>query len=260
MSNTITALFDTRADAESGKQRLCDTMIDADNITIIDQSRAPASGGSSEDTGMWASIKNAFLPEEDRQVYEEGVRRGGFLLTADVDRDQADKAVMALEDANSVDIDDRSRQWRQEGWMPAAPQAEMERERAMGDDQVIPIMEEQLIVGKREVERGGMRVRSYVTEQPVHEQISLREEHVNVERNRVDKPISGDDADAFRERSIEMTETKEEAVVGKNTRIVEEIGLKKTSDQREEQIDDTVRHTEVDVERIDGEGRNRPDR
>jgi stress response protein YsnF len=52
----------------------------------------------------------------------------------------------------------------------------------------IPLVEEELRVGKREVNRGGARVRSYVREVPVHEQVSLREEHVDVER----RPVSGE--------------------------------------------------------------------
>ncbi|HEX8062397.1 MAG TPA: DUF2382 domain-containing protein [Allosphingosinicella sp.] len=54
----------------------------------------------------------------------------------------------------------------------------------------IPIVEEELRVGKREVERGGARVRSYVTETPVSEQVNLREEHVSVERRPVDREVS----------------------------------------------------------------------
>ena len=115
----------------------------------------------------------------------------------------------------------------------------------------IPIVEERLVVGKREVDRGGVRVRSYVVETPVSEQVSLREENVDVQRRTVDRPLTDAD-DAFRERTIEMTETGEEAVVGKQAVVTEEIGLKKDVGQRTEEVRDTVRHTEVEVERTDG--------
>ena len=121
MSRTLTALFDTRADAEAGRQRLLDARVDADNIKIHDKSSVGDTGYSSHDTpGLWASIKNAFLPDEDRHVYEEGVRRGGFLLTADIDSDDAGEAIRALEDVsvNSVDIDERASQWKSQGWNP----------------------------------------------------------------------------------------------------------------------------------------------
>lgn len=119
MSRTLTALFDTRADAEAGRQRLLDARVDADNIKIHDKSSVGEAGHSSrEEPGMWTSIKNAFLPDEDRHVYEEGMRRGGFLLTADIDGDDAGEAIRALEDVNGIDIDERASQWKSQGWNP----------------------------------------------------------------------------------------------------------------------------------------------
>ena len=266
MSRTITALFDTRADAEAGRQRLLDASLDADNVRIHDKSSVGETGYSSHsEPGMWASIKNAFLPDEDRHIYEEGVRRGGFLLTADIDAHQADEAVRALDEAQSIDIDERAAQWKSEGWsapvagaalagtgagIAARPVADQDtRVTANADEaQRLQVVEEQLIVGKREVARGGVRVRSYVTETPVHEQIRLRSERVRVERHPVDRAV---DADAFQERSIEMTQTDEEAVVEKSARVVEEVLITKTAEERIEQINDTVRHTDVVVERLD---------
>ena len=105
------------------------------------------------------------------------------------------------------------------------------------------------MVGKRDVNRGGVRVRSYVSEVPVHEQVRLRNERVNVERRAVDQPLSAAEGDAFRERTIDMTATGEEAVVGKNARVVEEVVVSKTAEEHVETIDDTVRKTEVDIDR-----------
>jgi uncharacterized protein (TIGR02271 family) len=259
MSRTITALFDSRTDAEAGRQRLLDANLDTDNVKIHDKSSIGTTGYSSpSEPGMWASIKNAFLPNEDRHVYEEGVRRGGFLLVADVDDDKIDEAIRVLEEGHntSVDIHQRASQWKSEGWTPpvstagAAP-ATGERDTLVnggaGSETRIPVIEEQLIVGKREVERGGVRVRSYVTETPVHEQVQLREERINIERRPVDRPVG---EDVFREQSMEVRATAEEAVVEKSARVVEEVTIGKQVSQRQEQIADTVRHTEVDVQRI----------
>jgi uncharacterized protein (TIGR02271 family) len=261
MSRTITALFDTHADAEAGRQRLLDANLDADHVRIHDKSSIGEAGYSSpSQPGMWASIKNAFLPDEDRHIYEEGVRRGGFLLTADVDEDEVDEAVRALEHANTVDIDERASQWKAQGWVPPVAGAGMAGATALaaGDRDTLvkgqasgevhlPVVEEQLIVGKREVERGGVRVRSYVAETPVHEQIRLREERISVERHPVDRPV-GDDA--FREQAIEVRATAEEAVVQKTARVVEEVLVGKEVTQRQENVSDTVRHTEVQVEQL----------
>jgi len=266
MTSTITALFDTRSDAEAAKERLKKAQVDVNHIHVHDKTSAgykDTGYSTHEDRGMWDSIKHAFLPDEDRHTYEEGVRRGGVLLTADVDDSNVDEAVAVLEQANTIDIDDRSSQWRSNGWDypasavgaggagagfasagTAAPVAG-----ASEREEVIPIVEEELVVGKRDVDRGGVRVRSYVTETPVHEQIRLRNERINVERRPVDLPLSAADGDAFRERSIDMVATGEEAVVGKTARVVEEVVVSKTADEHVEEFDDTVRRTEVEVDR-----------
>jgi uncharacterized protein (TIGR02271 family) len=115
---------------------------------------------------------------------------------------------------------------------------------------VIPVAEEELHVGKREVNRGRVRLHSRVVEQPVQEQVTLREERIDVER----RPVSGTTqagtlaGDPFQERTIEVEERGEEAVVSKEARVVEEVVVRKEADQRTETVSDTVRRTEVDVE------------
>ena len=269
MPSTITAMFDTRADADAAKARLQAAEVDAGHVNIHDQTSAgyKEQGYSThQDHGMWASVKHAFLPDEDRHAYEEGVRRGGAVLTADVQDDHVDRAMKALEGAGSVDVDERADQWRESGWdYPAGVGAgasahddgAVSGRTAGAQDDVIPIVEEKLVVGKRDVSRGGVHVRSYVTETPVHEQVRLREERINVERRRVDREVSGAD-DAFRERAIDVSATGEEAVIGKTARVVEELVVSKTADSRVEEIDDTVRRTQVEIERDEGEaGRTR---
>jgi len=112
---------------------------------------------------------------------------------------------------------------------------------------VIPIAEERLRVGKRVADTGRVRVRSYVVEEPVSEQVDLREERVTVERRPVDRSLNAGD-DAFRERTVELDERREEAVVGKEARVREELVVNKDVETRRETVSDTVRHTEVDVQ------------
>lgn len=115
-------------------------------------------------------------------------------------------------------------------------------------DEMIPVVEERLNVGKRVREHGRVRIRSYAIETPVSEQVSLREENVHVERRPVDREPTAADERLFEERTIEATERAEEAVVSKDARVVEEVGLRKEADQRTETIQDSVRRTEVEVE------------
>jgi uncharacterized protein (TIGR02271 family) len=122
-------------------------------------------------------------------------------------------------------------------------------------EQAIPVVEEELRVAKREVETGGVRVNTSMSERPVEARVDLREEHVRVERHRVDRPASGADLDAAtRDGTIEVTETAEVAVVGKDARVVEEVVVGKEATERTETVRDTVRRTDVQVEQLDQGG------
>jgi uncharacterized protein YjbJ (UPF0337 family) len=174
MTRTITALFDDRSDAEAAQERLKQSRVDADHIRIHDKSSDgydETTRSTHKDRGIWASIKNAFLPEHDRHTYEEGVRRGGFLLTADVDDDAVGDAVSVLEEANTVDIDERAESWRSSGWDYAPAEAAAtaasygldaspDRAFATSGDDVAPANTSS-IYGRRDLDRGSSRVRSY---------------------------------------------------------------------------------------------------
>jgi uncharacterized protein (TIGR02271 family) len=239
--------------------------------------------------GILGRLRRAGVPEDESHVYAEGVRRGGSLVIARLADENVDRGLEIMSNYRPVDIDERGSQWRTEGWSKydesagpytgtglteAAASMRSTNETAAtrtdradldtsanltggtdrarsGDETVIPIVEEQLSVGKREVERGGVRVRSYVVETPVEESVTLRDETVNVERRAVNRPADVT-ADAFRERTIELTETDEEAVVAKTARVVEEVVVSKDVTERTEQVSDTVRRTEVDVENTTG--------
>jgi len=112
---------------------------------------------------------------------------------------------------------------------------------------VIPIVEEELEIGKRQVQAGGAHIRTGVTETPVEQSVNLREEHVTVDRHAVNQPVT-DGAAAFKEQNFEMTETDEVPVVSKQARVVEEVVIGKTATDRTETVHDTVRRTDVEVD------------
>jgi uncharacterized protein (TIGR02271 family) len=278
MPTTFTAMYDRREDAERVQAELERLgIIDVDGKNIHDQNSAGFGndGGSSRDgRGFFDQMRDLFVSEEDSHHYAEGVRRGHFLLTVRTDDQNADRVHAMLENSGAVDVDEKSSSWKKEGWTAPAGAAgagalgatagsqQRDVSRASGQtEEHIPIVEEQLGVGKRDVSRGGVRVRSYVEEVPVHEQVRLREEHVDVQRRPVDQPLRAGElgGDPFQERSIEVTETAEEAVIGKSARVVEEVVVSKDVEQRTETIDDTVRKTKVDVDRV-GDDRSTADR
>jgi uncharacterized protein (TIGR02271 family) len=115
---------------------------------------------------------------------------------------------------------------------------------------VLPVIEEQLRLGKRTVEKGAARVSTRVEEVPVEEQVTLREENVTVERRPVDRPVENAPA-AFREGTIEVTEMAEVPVVAKEARVVEEVVVGKNVTERTETVRDSVKRTDVEVDEID---------
>ena len=126
--------------------------------------------------------------------------------------------------------------------------AGMTREAGEGET-VLPIIEEQLRIGKRTVESGATRVRTNVTEKPVEETVNLREEHVTVERRPVDRAV-GNAPNAFQEGTIEVTEMAEVPVVSKEARVVEEVVVGKEVTEHTETVRETVKRTDVDVDEV----------
>jgi uncharacterized protein (TIGR02271 family) len=117
----------------------------------------------------------------------------------------------------------------------------------VSDKKSIPVIEERLNVAKRAENSGRVRVRSYVIENPVEDRVTLRQENVSVQRRPVDRPLSAGEA-AFKDRTIEATETSERAVVNKEARVTEEVVLNKTVENKTETVRDTVKKTQVEVE------------
>jgi len=123
--------------------------------------------------------------------------------------------------------------------------------RTSGDDVVIPVVEEELAVGKRTEQTGGARIHTEVIETPVQESVNLREEHVTIDRHAVDRAATDADFNTGA-RDITITETREVPVVAKEARVVEEVVVGKTATERAETISDTVRRTDVVVDDVDG--------
>jgi uncharacterized protein (TIGR02271 family) len=132
-----------------------------------------------------------------------------------------------------------------------SPAAESRR----GEERVIPVAEENLNVGKREVPQGVTRVYSHVESVPIQENVSLREERANIERRPVDRPVTDADRDAFKNTTVEIPEMREEPVVSKEARVKEEVVVGKDTWERTETIRDSARQTRVDVDRGSAEMR-----
>lgn len=289
MENTVIGVYDSYTQANAAVNELITAGFARDAVQLQPDTQTAASSQQDvgtavrdEGTSIGSSIANFFRSmfgmdeqREDRDIYAEAVRRGSHVVTVDAPSDDMrDRAVEILNRHDPIDIDERAVHWRSQGWSgydenaPILSDTEVEKDRqlyaqsAQGQQTTgttttgqeaarIPVIEEELRVGKREVQRGGVRVYQRVREQPVQEQVELREEHVNVERQPVDRPATEADlAAAFKEGTVEVRETAEEAVVAKTAHVVEEVTVGKEAAQRTEEISDTVRRTDVEVEQL----------
>lgn len=274
----IVAMFDSFEKARAARDRLVEEGIPRADMDIIN--RDAEAGHSSfdydrSDEGFWGAVKRFFVPDEHATGYTEGLRRGHALLVVRPPFEQHDRIVQILEGYDPIDFDAQEEEWRRTGWTSTAPLARTAETTSTGlgaapaeplvarpltaetrtaaatsgtETEAIPIVEEDIRVGKRRVERGGVRVRTYILERPFEQDVTLREERVEVERRPVDRPVDTLPPDAFRERTIEVTASGEEAVVQKDARVVEEVAVRKEAEERTETIRDTVRKTEVEVE------------
>jgi len=262
---TIVAMYDTAAHAEAAIRDLKAADVPSNAISSHAQGGTAAgttSAAPAREPGFWASLFGG--ESTDSAVYDRSVKSGSAVVTVKVPEQHKSRVVEILERHNPIDFDERAASYGTtqtttttttapvlapvaKAPMPkaAASQATATPVATVAGDDTIKVMEERLTVGKRAVNRGGARVRSYVVETPVEEQVTLHSETARIERRPVTDGRPVTDAD-FREQSVEMRSINEEAVVGKEARVVEEISLRKEAVDRVE----TVRHTKVDVEEV----------
>ena len=163
MTRTVTALYDSRIEAEVACERLTSTF-ETCSTKIIDQNSGADAGRSRGPSD--SSLSNLYVSDEDRDAYGEGVRRGGFMLCAEVSSDEdADDIVKVLEQTSAVDMDQRQQDWRTDGWQPSSSLGSpMSDAPASGTSSDMGGESTARNVGTRQTERGGSSVRSYARE------------------------------------------------------------------------------------------------
>jgi len=263
MASTVVGLFEQRSEAEAALNDLVNSGFSRSDIDL----KAPGGAGG-DNSGLMRELEGEGVPSDDARLYVEGVKAGDALEIAHTSDDQAMMAQDIMNRHGALDIHDAFTQrggtlttgaagmagagMAGAGMAAASATATAKTGAAnVQGETVIPVVEEELAVGKRQIQRGGVRVFQRVEERPVSEQVTLHEEHVTVQRQAVDRPVTSADT-AFKEGTIEMTETAEVPVVSKEARVVEEVVVGKTATDRTETVQDTVRRTDVEVEEIPG--------
>jgi len=283
MAQTVIGMFDDATDAQRAVEKLTDKGFSRNNIDVTNSGSSSFSDTNSDpsdehESGIGRFFRNLFSDDDDSDKYAHVARRSKSIVTVHAqDADEAEQAADILDDAGAVDVDERAASYGYTGGSRSNFTADNSisdlsdtnrntsgytgsttdftdrsdnTSRSTDETNKIPIIEENVEIGKREVRTGGARVRSRIIERPVEESLRLREENVTVERNPVDRVATDADLKHFGEKEIEMTETAEVPVVSKEARVVEEISLNKEVNERTETVSDTVRKTEVDVENL----------
>ncbi len=260
---TIAAVYDTAPHAEAAVQDLLAANVPQSAIHRHTAEGSYAASGATpmqrptEGQGFWSSLFGGGGGEADQAVYDSTLSKGGNVVTVTGVPGHDFDAVMAiLERHNPVDIDERAASMTQTATTSVTPSmttaAPARTAQAATGGDTMQLSAEELVVGKRLVNQGGARIRRYVVETPVSEEVRLQSERVTLDRRPVTdgRPVTDD---SFGEKTIEMTETAEEAVVSKTARVVEEVALRKEAVERVETVRDTVRKEEIEVEQLPGD-------
>lgn len=277
MAFTVIGLFDQAQEAQQAVEQLVDNGFDRTSIDLStrtgkdsesDDALFPdrhtnTSGTRTEElvddtkdvgSGIGGFFSSLFGDDdEDTHKYTQLADQRSLVTVHARTEEEAQQAADLLDEAGAVDVNEQSATYDS---LTSAPSASMGA--AFTDtsvpttegDQTIKVIEENLEVGKRTVETGGVRLRSRIVAKPVEESIRLREERVTVNRTPVNRPATAADLNAFQEGEISLTEHAEVPVVSKTANVVEEISVGKEVAEREEVIRDSVRKTEVDVENL----------
>ena len=285
-SETIVAVFDTAAHAEAAVSALIADGVPAGSIEHYSRDQGVTGGAAvgtdvnppSAHRGFWGWLTGEQeTASSHHALYDQSIQSGSTVVTVISDGTNIDQIYNVLEAHNPVDLDERHSQYSQTGaygsgatgtgaigtgmagtnttglgagstgTATAAGTGMGMAATGTGTEEVLSLSEESLQVGKRAVDRGTTRVRRYVVERPVEEQIRLRNETVSVFR----RPATGATTvgtDAFSDREIVVNETDEEAVVAKRAQVVEEVVVQKGVEERVETVRDTLRKEEVEID------------
>ncbi|RYY90524.1 MAG: DUF2382 domain-containing protein [Chitinophagaceae bacterium] len=268
MAQTVVGFFDQNSEAQTAIRELMARGISRDRIDLSrgngEESRtssAPTVDADGRNTNAITDFFNSLFGNSNKEEaarYSRVAERSNTIVTVHaLTREEAENAAQILDRCGAIDVDERARQY---GYSNIRSEGAGERQPVTNErSTTIPRVEEHLEVGKRDVERGSVQVRSRIIEQPVEERVRLREEHVRVERTPVDRPLEAHEGEAFRERNIELTERAEVPVVNKEARVVEEVRVSKEVNERTETIRDTVRRTDIDVDKENSGDRSSTD-
>ncbi len=259
MAKTIVGLYDDRSTANKVVKDLESAGFGDDHLRFASHQEGEATSYDIDPNtdATPDALKRYGIADDETSFYSEGIRRGGSLVIARVHDQDVDKAVDVMARHNPVRYEDRAEAYSGSTETDVYDKSRMQENRAQFADQSqqrLQEIEEHIKIGKREVVRGGVKVHQYVETDVEEETLRLREEKVSVDRTAVNRELTPDEANAaFEDKTIEVVERGEEAVVEKTAMVTGEVAVGKDVNVREETVGGEVRRTRVEVEQIAGE-------
>lgn len=257
MANAVVAVFDEYNEAQSTVNELLVAGFNKNEVKLSAEdeeagTRSPRTEQPREKSlkGFFQSLFGFENKEDDARIYDEAVRHGNYVVTAIAETEEkSELASEVMSHHHPVDLDQHSSEWLGPSAEERDLGAESRPSASLEESKSIPVIEEEVKVGKREVQHGAVRIFQRITEVPIEEELTLREERVVVERIPVDKPATEADLGAFKEGNVELRERAEEPVISKRARVVEEVRVGKEVTERKQKVKETARRTDVEVER-----------
>ena len=266
---TIAAAYDTRSHAKAAVDALKAAGFHPDDISLLDKQVVPEAGSlMAKGPSLWQRIFGSEVKQHEAAVYNQAVEFGGAVVSVRVPDYEVAHATGILDLHHPIDVKDRA---LTSGLVPAAKveaavastavlplpvkqEIAVPLKLADKNEQILRLADEQLDVGKRMIETGKTRVRRFVTERDVSADVTLHEEHAEILRRAVTDPKFLADVD-WTDKSIEVIETAEQALVSKTAKVVEEIALKKIGSAHVQTLHEKVRRQQVEIERLGADGK-----
>jgi stress response protein YsnF len=265
---TLVAAYDNNEHAMAAVNALKAGGYHTDDISILDQARL-AAGKGQKPVGLWQRLFGDDINKYEATVYGDVVRSGGVVVSVRVPREQVAQAAGILDLHHPVNVNDRAvttgaapeahvEAAKKETQVPLAAEQDVAvtSKQAQIHPDSMRLAEEHLDIGKKMVETGRTRVRRFTTERDVEQDVTLHEEHAEVLRKAVSQPASVADID-WSDREMEVAETKEQALIKKTARVVEEISLRTKGDDHIETIHEKLRRQQAEIEQVDTGGKPR---
>jgi uncharacterized protein (TIGR02271 family) len=235
----IVSVYDSLPLAEKAVSTLKSAGFKTDDISVVSKNTLASAGARDvevREAGLWRRLFGTNILDHEANIYGRAIQSGGAILSVRVPQSEAARVMELLDTHN--------------------PPSSRTMTSAADASDVLRLAEEQLNVAKRLVQDGKTRIRRFVIEKPVEASVTLHEEHAEVLRRAIANPEFISDAD-WTDKTIEVNESVERPVVSKSVRIVEEVVIRKTGTDHVETVRDKVRRQQVDVERVDVEGKKR---